>query len=327
MPSRSRSRAVLVLIAVATATLGAAGPAAAQTIGGQVVNANLLDGRLVYAALSANDGSWSLQQRFAEGTTAPLPIAPFTRAPDADWGTLRDGKPMLVYSRDDDRGDSRIFVYDPVTQVEAAVSGTGDRAREELQPTLWNGTLGFWRRARSAASGGEYRLFSLGTDRPSRTVKRVRFAQSVLGADLNGRGLALSLLREGAERREVSVQVKHYNQGFRTVTTASSGQLSAVHIGEPSWRGNHVLWAFARRLDAPRRQIGRAYITQRRTEIAKAMPTRPADAHRDILGIAADNLDPASPIWINTFTPEEEDGSRQPGSSLYPRSVKSLSFR
>lgn len=323
---RSCARASLLpLCASAIAVCGAltaAEPAAAQTINGQVVNPTQLDGRLVYSSLDAADGTWSLRQRFAEGSTAPLPVAPFAQAPDADWGTLRDGTPRLVYSR-----AGRLFVYDPVARTETAAAGTHDSGREELQPTLWNGTLGFWRRDRNAATDGEYRLFSLGTDRPSRVVKRLSATQSVLGADLNGRGLAVTALTQRSDTREVSVQVKHYNQGFRTVLTASSGMLSSVFLGEPSWRGDYVHWAFARRLDAPRRQIGRAHITQRGTRISTATPSRPADARADILGVAADNLDRASPFWINTYSPDEENEARQPDSSLYPVSVRSVTFR
>ncbi len=323
---RIPARCLLLLAFAISAALTAAASVQAQTISGPVLNPSQLDGRLVYASLDRTTGSWSLQQRRADGVTAPLPVAGFAQAPDADWGTLRDGTQVLVYSRDDSRGRSRLFLYDPAAQQEAVIAGSHDDGREELQPTLWNGTLGFWRRDRDAVDDGEYRLFTLGSDRPSRTVKRLRAGQSVLGADLNGRGLALTALWRRVGFREVSVQVKHYNQGFRTVLTAASGELSSVFLGEPSWRGNHVYWAFARRADAPRRQIGRAYITQRATEISTATPPRPSDARADILGVAADNSDPASPFWVNTFTAGEENEDQQSDASLYPLAVGAVRF-
>lgn len=294
-----------------------------STLTGRILNPTQLDGLLVYAQREPS-GGWRLIQRMPDGSSIRLPIRDFAQVPDADWGTTREGKLNLVYSRESARRSS-LYAYDPDTGVETRLRESHDPAREEVQPTLWRGVLGFWRRARDKFADGEYRLLTLHADRPSRAVKRLRSTQSVTGADLSSRGLALTTHLQGIDSRQVTVQLKPSNRNFRLAFQASSGMLSQVYLGEPHWRADAVYWAYSRRSDSPRRQVGRARLNGSRIELSTAVPARPADARDSILNLAVDNLDMSMPIWINTFSAGFEDDPSQE-FTLYPLPLGSLNF-
>lgn len=312
---RSLTSTLSLALTAAVAAAGAA-PAAADPITGPLARPSTADGVLVYSHQDP-DGLWSLRQRDRAGVLRALPVDRSREAFDVDMGLTTDNETVALYSRCATL--CRIYQLDVDSGEESLVPGVHAQGHSETMPTLHHGVLGFQRRLAGEQTGGSYRLISLRPDAGSRRVKALRSFQTITGADLSARGLALSTRRRTVGLTEVSVQVKPSNRPFRTLAAQASGELSRVMVSAPSWRGNDVYWGYARAGDAPSRQLLRARVTSGRIEIRQNSPAPNPLGERGVLisGVAADDVNSELPLWIATTLYDEENGDRT-GLDAYP---------
>lgn len=313
---------VRILVAALAAGLITASAAAAAPITGQLARPVALDGRLLYS--QETDGSvWELHARTGTGGDVTLAVRPARQPFDVDLGTDARGKVVAVYSRC--TPVCRIAMLDLSSArppVERLVSGVHATGFTETSPTIRDGVLGFQRRPAKLASGGEYRLITLGPGHRSRIVKRLRSDQNVSGADLSARGLAIATETMQPEGRTVSVQVKPTGRPFRTLQAISSGALSRVEITPPQWHGNDLYWGYARRIDQPSRLLIRARVTRDGAAYVTATAPSPLAGRTAITGVALDAMASDAPIWILVERAEEEHPVM--GMDAYP--LDSIAF-
>lgn len=308
-------------LAVLPLALAAAPPAGAQQLDGAIARVSAADGVVLYSQRS-QAGPWALVLRGRGGAVARLPVAPSAQPLQADLGTDARGRLVAVYASCAGGIRCRLRQIDLATNRDRYVPGSHAAGHDETAPTVWNGVVGFQRSPRGRA-GGAYRLLALRPGARSRAVKRLRGDQTVTGADLAARGLAIATARDtDQDFREVSVQVKPTGRPFRTLHTAVSGAMSHVRVTTPSWRGNHVLWGFARLYDSPSRMLLRARIARSGTTYAAATAPTTLE-HGTIAGVAADAVSSEAPIWLLTEAAEGEDRTR---ASLAAHAVPSLTF-
>ncbi len=322
-------RLTSALALVAAAVASSATPAAADPITGPIAGPSIGDGVLVYSQRDA-EGLWSLHQRDRAGALRRLPVARSQNPFDVDMGQTADNETVAVYSRC--ATVCRIYELALDSGQERLVPGVHARGHSETMPTLHHGVLGFQRHRAGEDPGqfsgerGSYRLIALRPGARSRQVKTLRSGQTVTGADLSARGLALSTHRGEPGRTEVSVQAKPANRPFRTLQAAASGELSAVQVTPPSWRGNHVYWGYARAYDAPSLLLLRARVTAAGTDVRQTTAPNPlGESGAVISGVAADDVDSEQPLWIGATTLyDESDGYDRTGLDAYP--LGSLEF-
>jgi len=311
----------VLALAAAVVTSGAA-PAAAEPITGPIAGPSTADGVLVYSQRDA-DGLWSLHQRDRAGALSRLPVARADQPFDVDMGLTADNEVVALYSRC--ATACRIYELSVDSGRERLVPGVHAQGQSETMPTLHHGILGFQRQRAGASSGATYRLIALRPDARSRQVKALRPEQTVTGADLSARGLALSTYRGEPGRIEVSVQAKPANRPFRTLQVAASGELSEVQVTPPSWRGNDVYWGYARAYDVPSRLLLRARVTAAGTDVRQTNAPNPlGESGVVISGVAADDVDSERPLWIGVTTLYDESDAERTGLDAYP--VGSLKF-
>ena len=309
---------IRILLAAVAAAAVAVPAAAAAPITGQLARPVALDGRLVYSL--EDDTGWHLHVRGRDATDTALPASPSPQPFDVDLGTDAKGNVVAVYARC--TPTCRIAMLDLVTGVERPVAGVHASGYSETAPTIRDGVLGFQRRPAKRASGGEYRLITLGPGHRSRIVKRLRADQNVTGADLSARGLAIATDTAQVEGRTVSVQVKPTGRPFRTLQAISSGALSRVEVTPPQWQGNDLYWGYARRVDQPSRLLIRARITNAGTSFVTATAPNPLGGRGVITGVALDAMATDPPLWILVERAEEEHAVM--GMDAYP--LDSIAF-
>jgi len=321
-------RLTYVLALAAAVVTSAAAPAAAEPITGPIAGPSTADGVLVYSQRDA-DGLWSLHQRDRAGALSRLPVARADQPFDVDMGLTADNEVVALYSRC--ATVCRIYELAVDSGQERLVPGVHARGHSETMPTLHHGVLGFQRHRAGETPGefsgesGSYRLIALRPGARSRQVKALRSEQTVTGADLSARGLALSTYRGEPGRIEVSVQAKPANRPFRTLQVAASGELSEVQVTPPSWRGNDVYWGYARAYDVPSRLLLRARVTAAGTDVRQTNAPNPlGESGVVISGVAADDVDSERPLWIGVTTLYDESDAERTGLDAYP--VGSLKF-
>lgn len=316
-------------LAAIAATSGAA-PAAADPITGPIAGPSSADGVLVYSQLDP-DGRWSLHQRDRSGALRRLDV-PRSGGPfDVDMSHTADNETVALYSRC--TSVCRIYELSVDTGRERLVPGVHAPGHSETMPTLHHGVLGF-QRDRADESGGSYRLIARRGGARSRPVKALRADQTVTGADLSARGLALSTSRfepvSAGGTEEVSVQVKPSNRPFRTVFDSRSGE-AAVTITPPSWRADDVYWGFTRHYDPPvgdptSPKLLRARVTADEIDRDEtAAPDPLGEESTLVTGVAADDFDREQPLWIATTRyADEGEGEERTALDAYP--LDSLNF-
>jgi len=321
-------RLTFALALAAAAVACGAAPAAADPITGPIAGPSTADGVLVYSQQDA-DGLWSLHQRDRAGALRRLPVARSQNPFDVDMGRTADNEIVALYSRC--ATVCRIYELAVDSGQERLVPGVHARGHSETMPTLHHGVLGFQRHRAGEIPGefsgksGSYRLIALRPGERSRQVKALRSEQTVTGADLSARGLALSTYRGEPGRLEVSVQVKPANRPFRTLQVGASGELSEVRVTPPSWRGNDVYWGYARAYDVPSRLLLRARVTAGGTDLRQTNAPNPLGERGALIsGVAADDVNSEQPLWIATTLYDEWDGDDRTGLDAYP--VDSLRF-
>lgn len=303
----SRIAALAALLALGATAGPATATAQAQVLEGPVGGPTAAGGVLLFSRADPGTArTWRLHLRGRDGKVVRLPVAPSDDPFDADLGTTAGGRVVAVYSRC--AKACRIYLLDLATNSETRLRQAEQVQRDQTHPTLHRGVLGFQRRMRGATSGGTYRLLALRPGAHSRTVKRLRSGQSVTGADLSARGLAISTAQDTAdERHRVSVQVKPTGRPFRTLQTAASGAMSYATTTAPSWRGNHLLWGYARVLDAPSRLLVRARITASGATFAATTAPSALQGGGILAGVAADDLSSGAPLWVLADSFDEMD--------------------
>lgn len=293
----------MTLLAAAACAAIPLTPAAAEPITGPIARPVALDGWIVYS-YQADDNVWQLRGRNRAGENVTFPVAPSPVPFDVDLGTDREGNIVAVYSRCTPA--CRIVRLNVGSGGEQAIPGVHAAGSSETSPTLKGEVLGFQRRPAGRRSGGAYRLVTLGALRASRIVKRLRGDQTVTGADLTYRGLAISTVGTAGGSRAVSVQVKPSDSPWRTLQAVSSTSPSWVDVTAPAWRGNELLWGFTRRFGAATKLLVRARVTAAGVTYSTADAPVSRQGPATIAGVAVDANSTRSPLWILLEQPSEE---------------------
>jgi hypothetical protein len=258
-----------------------------------------------------------------------VPVTPSPWPFDADLGEDARGRPTAVYSRCRTAGRQRsgypgtrracdLYALDLATARERRLGRLSTARASERSPTLDRGTVVFVRVPEPERPGGAARLMraQLAGGR-ARTIARLpdtTIADDVLGADLDGGRLALTVYRAPAldppHGSWVVLLGRSDGRRLREVEAGGAGEEEADRRASPTFAAGALYWTASN--DEP---ASPANARVRRLDMRTGATTeRHVEGY--LISVAADAVRPVAPLLIST-----DDGGNDPSVEWYGTAV------